>query len=112
MASKKGGLGAQKVSSKSFSELEKKAQAVDKLREQEEATVASKKNAQPEESMCVLLLSFFVILIVLVPVLLSVHLIYSPQCSVLETGLQRSRAAEENRGAKVEGIRWEEERAS
>lgn len=51
LASKKGGLGAQKVSSKSFSELEKKAQAVDKLREQEEATAASKKNIQPEESM-------------------------------------------------------------
>lgn len=50
LASKKGGLGAQKVSSKSFSELEKKAQAVDKLREQEEATAASKKNIQPEES--------------------------------------------------------------
>ncbi|KAG7263071.1 hypothetical protein CRUP_031499, partial [Coryphaenoides rupestris] len=33
LGSKKGGLGAQKVSSQSFSELEKKAQAVDKLRE-------------------------------------------------------------------------------
>lgn len=51
LASKKGGLGAQKVSSKSFSELEKKAQAVDKLREQEEASSASKKSVKPEESM-------------------------------------------------------------
>lgn len=51
MASKKGGLGAQKVSSKSFSELEKKAQAVDKLREQEKASGATKKSSKPEESM-------------------------------------------------------------
>ncbi|XP_075886216.1 ADP-ribosylation factor GTPase-activating protein 3 isoform X2 [Nelusetta ayraudi] len=50
LASKKGGLGAQKVSSKSFSELEKKAQAVDKLREQEKASAATKKNSKPEES--------------------------------------------------------------
>ena len=45
LGSKKGGLGAQKVSGKSFSELEKKAQAADKLREKEG------KNYQPEESM-------------------------------------------------------------
>uniref|UniRef100_A0A3Q3VMQ9 Uncharacterized protein n=1 Tax=Mola mola TaxID=94237 RepID=A0A3Q3VMQ9_MOLML len=51
LASKKGGLGAQKVSNKSFSELEKKAQAVDKLREREEADAAVKKNIQSEESM-------------------------------------------------------------
>lgn len=51
MASKKGGLGAQKVSSKSFSELEKKAQAVDKLREQEKASATTKKNSKPDESM-------------------------------------------------------------
>ncbi|XP_042367382.1 ADP-ribosylation factor GTPase-activating protein 3 isoform X2 [Plectropomus leopardus] len=49
LASKKGGLGAQKVSSKSFSELEKKAQAADKLREKEESEAAPKNN-QPEES--------------------------------------------------------------
>lgn len=49
LASKKGGLGAQKVSSKSFSELEKKAQAADKLREKEESN-APAKNSQPEES--------------------------------------------------------------
>ncbi|XP_076578656.1 ADP-ribosylation factor GTPase-activating protein 3 [Chaetodon auriga] len=49
LASKKGGLGAQKVSSKSFSELEKKAQAADKLREKEESTTAAK-NIQSEES--------------------------------------------------------------
>lgn len=50
LASKKGGLGAQKVSSKSFSELEKQAQAADKLREREESTGANKKNIQSEES--------------------------------------------------------------
>ncbi|XP_070709818.1 ADP-ribosylation factor GTPase-activating protein 3 [Pempheris klunzingeri] len=51
LASKKGGLGAQKVSSKSFSELEKKAQAADKLREKEEGgAAAATKNTQPEES--------------------------------------------------------------
>ncbi|KAM9334771.1 ADP-ribosylation factor GTPase-activating protein 3 [Symphorus nematophorus] len=50
LASKKGGLGAQKVSSKSFSELEKKAQAADKLREKEEGTAVGKKNIQSEES--------------------------------------------------------------
>ncbi|XP_042259833.1 ADP-ribosylation factor GTPase-activating protein 3 isoform X1 [Thunnus maccoyii] len=51
LASKKGGLGAQKVSNQSFSELEKKAQAADKLREREDGTAgASKKTVQPEES--------------------------------------------------------------
>ncbi|XP_049891668.1 ADP-ribosylation factor GTPase-activating protein 3 isoform X1 [Epinephelus moara] len=50
LASKKGGLGAHKVSSKSFSELEKKAQAADKLREKEEGATAAKKSSQPEES--------------------------------------------------------------
>uniref|UniRef100_A0A3Q3GAC8 ADP-ribosylation factor GTPase-activating protein 3 n=1 Tax=Labrus bergylta TaxID=56723 RepID=A0A3Q3GAC8_9LABR len=50
LASKKGGLGAQKVSSKSFSELEKKAQAADKLREKEGGPASTKKNTQPEES--------------------------------------------------------------
>lgn len=59
MASKKGGLGAQKVSSKSFSDLEKKAQAADKLREKEESTGASKKSNRPEESMCVTFTSSF-----------------------------------------------------
>ncbi|MEQ2167343.1 hypothetical protein GOODEAATRI_003220 [Goodea atripinnis] len=42
LASKKGGLGAQKVSSKSFSELEKAAQAADKLREKEESSGAGR----------------------------------------------------------------------
>lgn len=41
LASKKGGLGAQKVSSKSFSEVEKMAQAADKLREKEEGVSAA-----------------------------------------------------------------------
>lgn len=46
-------MGAQKVSSQSFSELEKKAQAADKLREKDEsaASGAAKKNNTPEESM-------------------------------------------------------------
>ncbi|XP_023263999.1 ADP-ribosylation factor GTPase-activating protein 3 isoform X1 [Seriola lalandi dorsalis] len=50
LASKKGGLGAQKVSSQSFSELEKKAQAADKLREKEDSTAGTRKNIQPQES--------------------------------------------------------------
>uniref|UniRef100_A0A672ZRG8 ADP-ribosylation factor GTPase-activating protein 3 n=1 Tax=Sphaeramia orbicularis TaxID=375764 RepID=A0A672ZRG8_9TELE len=50
LASKKGGLGAQKVSSQSFSEVEKKAQAADKLREKEESVAGPKKNIQPDES--------------------------------------------------------------
>ncbi|XP_062338795.1 ADP-ribosylation factor GTPase-activating protein 3 isoform X1 [Osmerus eperlanus] len=48
LGSKKGGLGAQKVSSQSFSELEKRAQAVDKLREVD-STTTKKKTPQPEE---------------------------------------------------------------
>ncbi|XP_068611191.1 ADP-ribosylation factor GTPase-activating protein 3-like [Brachionichthys hirsutus] len=46
LASKKGGLGAQKVSGKSFTELEKKAQAADKLREKDEA-----RNVPPDQFM-------------------------------------------------------------
>ncbi|XP_061524139.1 ADP-ribosylation factor GTPase-activating protein 3-like isoform X2 [Phycodurus eques] len=50
-AAKRGGLGAQKVSSQSFSELEKKAQAADKLREKEDYVVGDKKNdAEPVQS--------------------------------------------------------------
>lgn len=52
MAAKKGGLGAQKVSSQSFNELEKKAQAADKLREKREDVSAGKQsNAKTAESM-------------------------------------------------------------
>ncbi|XP_061662642.1 ADP-ribosylation factor GTPase-activating protein 3-like isoform X2 [Syngnathoides biaculeatus] len=43
-AAKRGGLGAQKVSSQSFSELEKKAQAADKRREKDEHAASDKKN--------------------------------------------------------------------
>uniref|UniRef100_A0A8C3A0E7 ADP-ribosylation factor GTPase-activating protein 3 n=1 Tax=Cyclopterus lumpus TaxID=8103 RepID=A0A8C3A0E7_CYCLU len=49
LASKKGGLGAQKVSGKSFSDLEKKAQAADKLREKEDSPGAAK-TYQPEQT--------------------------------------------------------------
>nr|XP_057933627.1 ADP-ribosylation factor GTPase-activating protein 3 isoform X2 [Doryrhamphus excisus] len=49
LAAKKGGLGAQKVSSKSFTELEKKAQAADKLREKEENAAGDKKSGAPAE---------------------------------------------------------------
>ncbi|KAK2832362.1 hypothetical protein Q7C36_015824 [Tachysurus vachellii] len=45
LGAKKGGLGAQKVSSQSFSAQEKRAQAVDKLREESTA----EKTAKPEE---------------------------------------------------------------
>uniref|UniRef100_A0A3B5M473 ADP-ribosylation factor GTPase-activating protein 3 n=1 Tax=Xiphophorus couchianus TaxID=32473 RepID=A0A3B5M473_9TELE len=51
LASKKGGLGAQKVSSQSFSELERAAQAADKLREKEESSTAgAKRNITAEDS--------------------------------------------------------------
>ncbi|TSK13206.1 ADP-ribosylation factor GTPase-activating protein 3 [Bagarius yarrelli] len=45
LGAKKGGLGAQKVSSQSFSAQEKRAQAVDKLREES----AAERAAKPEE---------------------------------------------------------------
>ncbi|CAN9508430.1 unnamed protein product [Ophioblennius macclurei] len=48
LASKKGGLGAQKVSSQSFSELEKRAQAADKLREKAENPAAAPKSNTQE----------------------------------------------------------------
>ncbi|KAM4523488.1 ADP-ribosylation factor GTPase-activating protein 3 isoform 1-T1 [Fundulus diaphanus] len=51
LASKKGGLGAQKVSSQSFSQLEKAAQAADKLQEKEESSGAgAKRSVSPQES--------------------------------------------------------------
>lgn len=74
MASKKGGLGAQKVSSKSFTELEKKAQAADKLREKEEGTTTGK-NIQSEESMCV-----FLLLLSVLYLMFSFHLFVVSAC--------------------------------
>ncbi|XP_048355389.1 ADP-ribosylation factor GTPase-activating protein 3 isoform X2 [Sphaerodactylus townsendi] len=44
---KKGGLRAQKMSSKSFNELEKQAQAVDKMKEQEDAHVGRSEREEP-----------------------------------------------------------------
>uniref|UniRef100_A0A3P9M890 ADP-ribosylation factor GTPase-activating protein 3 n=1 Tax=Oryzias latipes TaxID=8090 RepID=A0A3P9M890_ORYLA len=50
LAAKKGGLGAQKVSSQSFSEREKKAQDADKRREKDESFTAARKEIASEES--------------------------------------------------------------
>ncbi|KAM3859146.1 ADP-ribosylation factor GTPase-activating protein 3-like [Diretmus argenteus] len=49
LGSKKPGMRAQKVSSQSFSELEKRAQAVDKLREKDENSATAKKSIQSDE---------------------------------------------------------------
>ncbi|KAL0962996.1 hypothetical protein UPYG_G00348160 [Umbra pygmaea] len=51
LGAKKCGLGGKKVSSQSFSELEKKAQAVDKLNERDDSALGTtRKNTQSEES--------------------------------------------------------------
>lgn len=77
MASKKGGLGAQKVSSKSFSDLEKKAQAADKLREKDDRPGAAKNN-QPEQSMWAPLLSLMGFYLLLLLPLSFCHFLNSP----------------------------------
>ncbi|CAL8318858.1 unnamed protein product [Lota lota] len=51
LGSKKGGLGAQKVSSQSFSELEKRAQAVDKLREKDDTPGTTKKTSRDDPAL-------------------------------------------------------------
>lgn len=54
LGAKKGGLGGKKVSKQSFCDLEKKAQAVDKLNEGDTAPTTTKNSPQPaEESMWV-----------------------------------------------------------
>ncbi|XP_072529320.1 ADP-ribosylation factor GTPase-activating protein 3 isoform X2 [Salminus brasiliensis] len=79
LGSKKGGLGAQKVSSQSFSAQEKRAQAVDRLREE----TAAERSAVPEE-----------------PVVTSLRLAYQ------DLELQRKRDEEKLRG--LEGKKKEQ----
>ncbi|KAL6459954.1 hypothetical protein MHYP_G00317130 [Metynnis hypsauchen] len=79
LGSKKGGLGAQKVSSQSFSALEKRAQAVDRLREE----AVAEKSAEPKE-----------------PVVSSLRLAYQ------DLELQRKRDEEKLRG--LEGKKKEQ----
>ncbi|XP_053097618.1 ADP-ribosylation factor GTPase-activating protein 3 [Pangasianodon hypophthalmus] len=79
LGAKKGGLGAQKVSSQSFSVQEKRAQAVDKLREES----ATEKSTKPEE-----------------PVVTSLRLAYQ------DLELQRKRDEEKMRG--LEGKKKEQ----
>uniref|UniRef100_A0A4W5NPR3 ADP-ribosylation factor GTPase-activating protein 3 n=1 Tax=Hucho hucho TaxID=62062 RepID=A0A4W5NPR3_9TELE len=49
LGAKKGGLGGKKVSKQSFCDLEKKAQAVDKLNERDTAPTTTKNSPQPAE---------------------------------------------------------------
>ncbi|KAM9468282.1 ADP-ribosylation factor GTPase-activating protein 3 [Clarias gariepinus] len=79
LGAKKGGLGAQKVSSQSFSAQEKRAQAVDKLRQES----ATEKSAKPEE-----------------PIVTSLRLAYK------DLELQRKRDEEKLRG--LEGKKKEQ----
>lgn len=106
MASKKGGLGAQKVSSKSFSELEKKAQAADKLRENVDA---GKKSFEPEESMCVFISYLFMVCKLCVCVSSSaLSLLSAPSLRLACKDLEQQRKMEEKKLKGLEGKKKEQ----
>lgn len=106
LASKKGGLGAQKVSSKSFSELEKKAQAADKLRENVDA---GKKSFEPEESMCVFISYLFMVCKLCVCVSSSaLSLLSAPSLRLACKDLEQQRKMEEKKLKGLEGKKKEQ----